>query len=36
MDYFKAGCGVFLRKDILRPFKNNSGFYVGHVLQTEN
>ena len=32
-EYFKAGCGVFLSKDILRPFKNNYGCYVANASQ---
>ncbi len=34
MDYFKAGFGVFFSKDTLRPFKDNSGFYMADASQT--
>ncbi len=33
MDYFKAGFEEFFSMDILRPFKNNSGFYVAYASQ---
>ncbi len=35
-EYFKAGCGVFLSKDISRSFKNNIGFYMKYASQAEN